>query len=236
MEKNCLKCGEIIFIKYLSNSDQIYCSRNCNNAAKENHQINQCLCGKTFKSYKSRPGKYCSLSCANGSIVITKKNWQNATHENRIELIKQKFEEYVIKTDEGCWKWKGTTKGAGYGKLHLSDSFISAHRASWLIHYGEIPNNLCVLHKCDNPECTNPSHLFIGTSKDNTQDMIKKGRKNPALGETRSIKLTNEKVLQIKNLLKKNELTQLEIGQLFNVDQSTISNIKRNKRWKHINT
>ena len=84
----------------------------------------------------------------------------------------------VEKTNE-CWKWHGAKHPFGYGMIQRGfkpHKKITAHRASWEIHFGVIPYGMNVLHKCDNPECTNPDHLFVGTFKDNSRDMYHKGR------------------------------------------------------------
>ena len=94
-----------------------------------------------------------------------------------------------------CWVWTGSKVGKGYGQ----------HRRSWKIHFGEIPDGLYVLHKCDNPLCVNPSHLFLGTPKDNVQDMLEKGRGNftgpinPAKGNRHGSKTHPERVARGDN-------------------------------------
>lgn len=80
----------------------------------------------------------------------------------------------VIKTDS-CWGW--TASGQRYGKLRVSGVYVNAHRFSWELHNGPIPEGMFVLHHCDNPPCTNPEHLYLGTNSDNMVDMVRRGRR-----------------------------------------------------------
>lgn len=82
---------------------------------------------------------------------------------------------WVHRTDY-CWEWIGLKNETGYGTLTVRQQRWLAHRLSWTLHRGPIPNGLCVLHKCDFPPCVNPDHLFLGTRTDNHADMIRKGR------------------------------------------------------------
>lgn len=75
-----------------------------------------------------------------------------------------------------CWVWLRATDKRGYGRFVIDKVFYFAHRYSWTIEHGPIEQELCVLHKCDNPSCVRPSHLMLGTNKDNSQDMMMKGR------------------------------------------------------------
>ena len=80
-----------------------------------------------------------------------------------------------------CWPWKKACDKDGYGKFNIGfrsrrQYQIRAHRFSWLIHFGDIPTGLCVLHHCDNPPCCNPAHLWLGTKADNSHDCVRKGR------------------------------------------------------------
>lgn len=81
--------------------------------------------------------------------------------------------------EDECWPWLGTVDERGYGRVHYKASKIKAHRVSFEMVNGHIQDGNIICHKCDNPNCVNPNHLFEGTSKDNAQDMVSKGRQNP---------------------------------------------------------
>lgn len=105
-----------------------------------------------------------------------------------------------VKSEAECWEWKGNKNKTGYGLLWISDRPAAkrlAHRLSWEIHNGEIPDELGVLHKCDNPPCVNPAHLFLGTFRDNMKDKISKERH--ARGEKCQHILTEQAVIDIRN-------------------------------------
>jgi hypothetical protein len=84
----------------------------------------------------------------------------------------------VINEYTDCWEWQGGKNNVGYGLIRDEHGMRTTHRVSYELYKGNIPKNLCVLHSCDNPKCVNPEHLRLGTRKDNTQDMISKGRTN----------------------------------------------------------
>ena len=83
---------------------------------------------------------------------------------------------YEPVTEAGCWLWMGSIDSKGYGGIKVDGKQMGAHRRSWVLANGPIPDRLHVLHKCDTPSCVNPSHLFLGTNYDNVQDMVRKGR------------------------------------------------------------
>ena len=97
------------------------------------------------------------------------------SNKKKRKYVKDRFNYLVIK-QEGCWGWKGSIIRNNYGTVKYENKNLFSHRVSWIIYKGEIPKGMLVCHSCDNPICTNPEHLFLGTYKDNMQDMIKKGR------------------------------------------------------------
>jgi hypothetical protein len=100
------------------------------------------------------------------------------------ELLEKRFWKYVepIMDDRGCWEWAGSRRDIGYdaigsGPGYPGPKMLQAHRLSWEIHNGPVPPRVQVLHRCDNPPCVNPNHLFLGTQRDNVLDCLAKGRR-----------------------------------------------------------
>lgn len=133
-----------------------------------------------------------------------------------------------------CWEWQGERHRQGYGIFYLSNEDFYAHRIAYKLVYGNFDDKLKILHKCDNPPCCRPSHLFSGTQKHNVEDCKQKGRLNRAKGESNSqSKLTEGKVRMIKS---SPLLPTKWFVKHFHVSKDTINKIKRNITWKHIQT
>lgn len=141
----------------------------------------------------------------------------------------ERFWRNIEKQENGCWTWKGAKLTNGYGAFSVGTKRISAHRFSWKIHYGDIPAGHVVCHKCDNPPCVNPEHLFIGTNAENQHDKATKGRS--ARGEKNpKSKLTEKDVFRIRELIDEG-LSSRRIAEVFGVRHAAILTIKNGKNW-----
>ena len=141
----------------------------------------------------------------------------------------------VQKTDT-CWLWQGSFMEQGYGKLSTHTSYMSAHRVSWVIHYGPIPEGLFVCHKCDVRACVRPDHLFLGTQADNLADMRRKGRqgKTGLRGERNGrALLTEEQVLVIRRRFAAGEGCY-SLGLEYGVSDTTIGAVVSRQNWRHL--
>lgn len=141
---------------------------------------------------------------------------------------------FNIKTRGTCWLWTGYRNREGYGRISSREGPKSAHRVSYEIFKGPIPEGSLVCHSCDHPWCVNPAHLWVGTNQDNMTDMIKKGRQGKLYGEESSnSKLSEKQVHKILDLLEKG-IRRSVIAKKFKVCKSTIDLIKQGRSWKHI--
>lgn len=117
-----------------------------------------------------------------------------------LELLSERFWPKVAKTDDGCWEWQSSCTKMGYGQFQvrkLSKLPFYAHRVSFMIHKGEIPEGKQVCHTCDNPKCVNPEHLFLGSQTDNNRDRQNKGR--TASGDKNGARTQRHKNSFVKN-------------------------------------
>ena len=137
------------------------------------------------------------------------------------------LERFWIKVKKGgkneCWEWTGS-KLKKYGGISFNGQATTAHRVSWIVQNGKIPNNLYVCHKCDNPICVNPNHLFLGTQKDNMKDCLMKDRKN--------VGLTRKQRIKVRELFSTGKYLQKELSEKFSVSRATINRIINFNAWK----
>jgi predicted XRE-type DNA-binding protein len=120
----------------------------------------------------------------------------------------------------GCWDWTGSTKAEGYGVFWKSQ--VLAHRVSYRIYNGPIPNGQMIRHSCDRPICVQPAHLIYGTHDENMHDMVIRGR--------HLTKLTEANVRWIRA----SDLTQKTLAEMFGVHRVTISKVLLGKTWRHV--
>jgi hypothetical protein len=135
-----------------------------------------------------------------------------------------------------CWVWTGPTIRDGYGRLSVGlrpqRHHVLAHRLSWQLHFGPIPEGKLVLHRCDNPPCVRPDHLFLGTDLDNKRDCIQKGRARYAKGEANGrAKLTAEQVDVIRTAPRVRGW-QPQLARQFGVTRGLIGNVSRGLVWR----
>lgn len=140
---------------------------------------------------------------------------------------------------EACWPWRASRKAKGYGSFRLNGVVVQASRAAYEFTHGPLPAGMQALHRCDNPPCCNPDHLFPGTNADNVQDKVFKGRqaggaKTAILGERHGMaKLTAEDVREIRRMVAAGAL-QREAAARFGIRDNTVSKIVARKSWGHV--
>lgn len=217
LARPCRQCG-VTFWPYQARSR--YCSRICMAAGFSTRVERSCeICSAAFTAIPAEiakgKGRYCSKTCA---AVATSR--RGGTAEERFWLR-------VNKT-ETCWLWTGALDKDGYG-VSLDKR---AHRHSWIIGFGPIPDGMSVLHSCDAPPCVRPGHLFLGTTRDNVDDKIAKGRQ--AIGERIASAKTTENDVREMRRLRSEGMKLVPLSQQFGLSVATISHIVRRDTWRHV--
>lgn len=137
----------------------------------------------------------------------------------------------IRERSSGCWEWTAYRKPDGYGRFNFNGRMCLAHRAAWLLLKGPIPDKLLVLHSCDNRRCVNPDHLFLGTQKDNMDDMLRKDRGVFVRGERiGTAKLTAEAVREIRTSPK----TGGQLAREYGLSKTAVNNVRAGKTWTHV--
>ncbi len=136
----------------------------------------------------------------------------------------------VDKSDD-CWEWTGHTNPAGYGMIAAADGKRTAHRVSYELEHGSIPQGACIRHSCDNPRCVNPAHLIPGTTQDNVNDRVTKGRSKNLAGELHAnSKLSAREVKEIRA----SSLSLGELSAIYGIAKPTVCKVRNNQSWKHV--
>lgn len=142
--------------------------------------------------------------------------------------LPRRFREKVSVVETGCWEWIGSRHRGGYGQVWLDGRVVQAHRLSFERHVGPIPPGMLICHRCDNPPCVNPAHLFLGTMADNAADMIAKGRwKAPAIKVVSDglAKLHEDDVPEIRRRMADGE-SRASIARSLGVSRRTIGRVR----------
>jgi DNA-binding XRE family transcriptional regulator len=158
----------------------------------------------------------------------------SGVYAHRRAVVSERFWSKVERRGpDECWPWLANRNEKGYGRFRgagRGGGDLKAHRVAWELTHG--PTDLQVLHRCDNPPCCNPDHLFLGTNLDNVHDSISKGRK-PIGSRNPSARLTEEAIREVRRL-RTQGTTQTEIARRLGVHSSTISAIDRGVAWRHV--
>lgn len=197
-------------------------------------QVNCRTCGTPFPipRCRERTAKYCTPHCRVEAMRVV-------LAVPRLPLA-ERFWGRVDRSGgpDACWEWTKGRHRQGYGKIKVDRRHLFAHRVAWELTHGTIPDGLLVLHKCDNPPCCNPAHLFLGTHQDNSDDMIAKGRKPPSTpphrrGEdSNGARLTWDDVRAIRAQYVPYRTTAERLAARYGVGTSTVKRILRGDTWQ----
>lgn len=163
----------------------------------------------------------------------TKDAFMPAKRLETLNSLRSIFFSKTRKVDTGCWEWTGCYhKKDGYGRTSIYGVYIVAHRVAWELMHGPVPSGLLVCHRCDNPACVRPSHLFLGTHADNQADMTAKRRGRAGERNGQAI-ITAEIALEVRRLYA-DGVNQSRLALKFGIAQGTVSNIITRKTWAHL--
>ena len=174
-------------------------------------QCNQLFPARTYQ-FKIGTGKYCSTRCyADARAGSTLTFWFR-----------------VAMPTDGCWEWQGGRQHQGYGQFRIRERTQAAHRVAWEMSYGPIPKGMVVCHKCDNPPCCRPDHLFLGTTRDNQRDKWAKGRGSAYRGVTNaSAKLTADEVRKLRSLAASGRYSLTALARMFGITRNAVTKAVR---------
>lgn len=202
------------------------------------YSCERCGTSVTRESGRQGRGRFCSIACGRAAQPMPP--------------LADRFWAKVAK-GEGCWEWQGSRGSDGYGRIRIGSRTEGrvhrTHRVSWELANGPIPDGLVICHRCDNPPCVRPDHLFLGTPTDNTADRDRKGRGAFVRGDQHPQRLHPEKVLRGEQTGRA-KLTEAQVREIrirraagerlgtlaveFDVRSSTISHIATRRIWRHV--
>lgn len=148
--------------------------------------------------------------------------------------VESRYREKWEEDPNGCWIWQSTTQASGHGQLWVDGRHRGAHRVSYKIHKGEIPDGMHICHKCDVNPCVNPDHLYAGSRSDNVQDAIERTgwiESRERGEEHHSSKLTWDEVGEIRSRYANTEASQYDLASEYGVSASTVGEIVRREIW-----
>jgi hypothetical protein len=200
------------------------------------------------------PYGYCQCGCGQKTKIADKNNTKNrcvkgeprrfVNQHQRRHMVKQPiadrfWEKVDVSSDnDECWEWNAGRDGGGYGCFTIQNNASGristrSHRMAYELTYGVFPRELDVLHKCDNPPCCNPAHLFLGTDKDNSDDKVSKNRqaKGEQMGQAR---LTTAQVQFIRSRYLSGGISTRALAAEMGVGSTTVWQVVSNRTWKHL--
>ncbi len=142
-------------------------------------------------------------------------------------LAEKFWKKIDIRKSSKCWNWVGAIQNCGYGVIGDGRyGIVTTHRLSWEIHYGEIKDNLNVLHKCDNKRCVNPNHLYLGNHSDNMSDRMSRNPGNLGGGHQ---KIDNDDRMNIVSMYRSGNFLQRELSDMFGISRPYVSMLVNNR-------
>ena len=232
MTKICKSCNIELTEKNAAKKNAKYyrnICKPCNSKRASDYQKKNPEKRRTYiNDYVRRIGKVKEYPCEQCETPCYKK------YEKAFCSDPCRFLSYVDMSEntKECWLWTGSVRRGGYGGSSFKGKVISSHRLSYILFKGEIPEGKLVCHTCDNPPCVKPSHLWIGTVKDNSIDMVTKGRSLHGEAHKKS-KIKNEDVVNIRKM-NIDGIAQNEIALQYGLTAGHVNNIVKKRAWKKV--
>lgn len=182
--------------------------------------------------YGSLSDRHLVLTKCGQALCMRPDHLYVGTHYDRPHAVEPPLDRFLraVEKSAECWEWIGCRSEFGYGLFELDGKAERAHRFSYAHFVGPIPPGQCVLHRCDNPGCVNPAHLFLGTRSANAHDKVAKDRQARGVQYHHAV-LNPELVRKIRKM---RHMGAREIGSILGVNRGTVGNVLRGKAWKHV--